>query len=77
MVCENDLDDLQLQRALVEDELRRQAKAPPGLKIRDLLASRSTITDEDDEEDDENENEEIKDERKLKNEINSAQIKLV
>ncbi|KAL5106954.1 hypothetical protein TcWFU_006819 [Taenia crassiceps] len=45
---ENDLDDLQSQRALVEAELRRQAKAPPGLKIRDLLACRSIIEDEDD-----------------------------
>ncbi|VDN97610.1 unnamed protein product [Rodentolepis nana] len=47
---DNDLEDLQSQRALVEAELRRKAKAPPGLKIRDLLASRSIIEDEDDEE---------------------------
>nr|CDS25236.1 expressed conserved protein [Hymenolepis microstoma] len=47
---ENDLEDLQSQRALVEAELRRKAKAPLGIKIRDLLASRSIIEDEDDEE---------------------------
>ncbi|KAM3185724.1 hypothetical protein ACTXT7_005785 [Hymenolepis weldensis] len=47
---ENDLEDFQSQRALVEAELRRQAKAPLGIKIRDLLASRSIIEDEDDEE---------------------------
>ncbi|VDM32395.1 unnamed protein product [Hydatigera taeniaeformis] len=57
---ENDLDDLQSQRALVEAELRRQAKAPPGLKIRDLLACRSIIEDEDD--DDEHEGEEGREE---------------
>ncbi|KAL5966946.1 hypothetical protein TSMEX_005319 [Taenia solium] len=50
--AENDLCDLQSQRALVEAELRRQAKAPPGLKIRDLLACRSIIEDEDDDDED-------------------------
>lgn len=50
--AENELGDLQSQRALVEAELRRQAKAPPGLKIRDLLACRSIIEDEDDDDED-------------------------
>ncbi|CDS43692.1 expressed conserved protein [Echinococcus multilocularis] len=58
--AENDLEDLQSQRALVEAELRRQAKAPPGLKIRDLLACRSITEDEDDDDDDEEEAEKAK-----------------
>ncbi|EUB58708.1 hypothetical protein EGR_06379 [Echinococcus granulosus] len=58
--AENDLEDLQSQRALVEAELRRQAKAPPGLKIRDLLACRSITEDEGDDDDDEEEAEKAK-----------------
>ncbi|KAM7532972.1 hypothetical protein Aperf_G00000121820 [Anoplocephala perfoliata] len=66
---ENDLEDLQSQRALVEAELRRQSKAPPGIKIRDLLASKPLIEDEDD---DENENEGAESEEELKGSAGAA-----
>ncbi|VDD76594.1 unnamed protein product [Mesocestoides corti] len=48
-----DLEDFQSQRDLVEQELRRQSKAPPGVSIRDLLACGSIIEDEDGEDEEE------------------------